>query len=56
MKNQSMKIPDELKTAWDTAEQELHDASIELQKANKRYHEAILARIALVEAVNRTMS
>ena len=56
MKNQSMEIPVELQPAWNDATQELHDASIELQKANKRYHEAVLARIALAKAVNRTTS
>ena len=50
MKNQSMEIPAHLQPAWDAATQELHDASIELQRAHKRYNEAILARLALREA------
>ena len=53
MKNQNMNIPAHLQPIWDTLAEELRQASELLQEAQKRYHDAVLARIALVDTVNR---
>ncbi len=53
MRNQSREIPDHLKSTWDEVNQELSEASIELQEAQERYNKAVLARIALNTALNQ---
>lgn len=52
MKHQSGEIPVDLQPRWDAATEELHEASIELQQAQKRYNAAVLARIALSDELN----
>lgn len=47
MENQDGNIPEHLRAKWEQAQQELSEASIEVCNANRRYSEAILARIAL---------
>lgn len=47
MENQDGHIPEHLKAKWEEVEQELSVASEEICSANRRYNEAILARIAL---------
>lgn len=37
---------------WDAASEELRQASLELQRAQERYNQAVLARIALTAALN----
>ena len=52
MRNQNMEVPDHLKARWDEATEELRQASQELNIANKRYHAAVLARIAITAEIN----
>lgn len=47
MKNQNEYIPEHLQERWDMASTELSKSSQELNEANTRYNQAILARIAL---------
>lgn len=47
-----MEVPDHLKARWDEATEELRQASLELNEANKRYHAAVLARIAITAEIN----
>lgn len=56
MRNQNMEIPAHLQDEWAAASEEVREASEELQKANERYHKAVLARIAIVQAVNQAWS
>ena len=46
-----MEIPIAYQEDWETINKELEDASIELNEANKRYHLAIEARIAIVALI-----
>ena len=52
MRNQNMEVPDHLKARWDEVTEELQRASQELNEANKRYHAAVLARIAITAELN----
>jgi hypothetical protein len=54
MKNQFSEIPAHLQQAWETISEELRLASEELHEAQKRYHKAVLARIAFTETVNKS--
>jgi hypothetical protein len=56
MRNQYEQIPDHLQPEWEAVCNEVREASLELQKANERYHKAILARIAMTETVNKAWS
>lgn len=56
MRNQSREIPEHLKATWDAVNKELSEASIELQEAQARYNEAVLARIALNNILNQATS
>ena len=47
-----MEVPDHLKARWDEVTEELQRASQELNEANKRYHAAVLARIAITAEIN----
>lgn len=48
----SGEIPEQFRSEWEEASRELAEASLELQNANKRYHEAILVRLALKQCID----
>jgi hypothetical protein len=47
MDNQDQYIPEHLAEKWQSVSRELGEASMQLVEANNRYHEAILARLAI---------
>lgn len=56
MRNQYLEIPEHLRPAYLEVTEELRLASEELNEANKRYRDAVIARIALTDTINKSIA